>query len=188
MNSKALEKWGLPAVALVFWLSSGAAGNLAAQESTFDWQAASDETARLDPADYYTGRAFKFGDQAGNVHVDIEAQDRVTAEMAPSEEWSEAMRHPELLARVNFRCIREHVTKVTYVCDVAPGRPMTLVFRDERDADRTAVTGFGQSSSNHGTLRKFLSPNDIHIQYYHWSCVENCNPPKYQWVAELKET
>ena len=159
MNSKALEKWGLPAVALVFWLSSGAAGNLAAQESTFDWQAASDETARLDPADYYTGRAFKFGDQAGNVHVDIEAQDRVTAEMAPSEEWSEAMRHPELLARVNFRCIREHVTKVTYVCDVAPGRPMTLVFRDERDADRTAITGFGQSSSNHGTLRQFLACN-----------------------------
>jgi len=188
MNSKALEKWGLPAVALVFWLSSGAAGNLAAQESTFDWQAASDETARLDPADYYTGRAFKFGDQAGNVHVDIEAQDRVTAEMAPSEEWSEAMRHPELLARVNFRCIREHVTKVTYVCDVAPGRPMTLVFRDERDADRTAITGFGQSSSNHGTLRQFLAPNDIHIQYYRWSCVEHCNPPEYQWVAELKET
>ena len=188
MNSKALEKWGMPALALVFWMSSGAAGNLAAQESTFDWQASNDETARLDPADYYTGRVFKFGDQAGNVHVDIEAQDRVTAEMAPSEEWSEAMRHPELLARVNFRCIREHVTKLTYVCDVAPGRPMTLVFRDERDADRTAITGFGQSSSNHGTLRQFLAPNDIHIQYYRWSCVGNCNPPKYQWVAELKET
>lgn len=188
MTSKILEKWGLLTFAVVFWLSSSAAGNLAAQESTFDWQAANDETARLDPADYYTGRVFKFGDQAGNVHVDIEAQDQVTVEMAPTEEWSEAMRHPELLARVNFRCIREHVTKVTYVCDVAPGRPMTLVFRDERDADRTAVTGFGQSSGDHGTVRQFLSPNDIHIRYYRWACVENCNPPKYQWVAELKET
>jgi hypothetical protein len=108
--------------------------------------------------------------------------------MAPSEQWSEAMRHPELLPRVSFRCILEHVTKITYVCNVAPGRPMTLVFRDERNADRTAVTGFSQSSSDHGTAREFLSPNDIHIQYYRWSCVENCNPPKYQWVAELKET
>jgi len=187
MNSRALEKWGLLTFALAFWLSSGAAGNLAAQESTFDWQATNDETARLDPADYQAGRVFKFGDQAGNVHVDIEAQDQITVEMAPYEEWSEAMRHPELLPRVNFRCIREHVTKGTYVCDVAPGRPMTLVFRDERNADRTTVTGLGQSSE-HGTVRQFLSPNDIHIQYYRWACVENCNPPKYQWIAELKET
>ena len=187
MNPKAQEKWGLLTFALVFWLSSGAAGKLAAQESTFDWQPTNDETARLDPADYHTGRVFKFGDQAGNVHVDIEAQDQVTAEMAPSEEWSEAMRHPELLPRVSFRCIREHITKITYVCDVAPGRPMTLVFRDERNPDRNAVTGFTQTSSDHGTLRQFLSPNDIHIQYYRWACVENCNPPKYQWVAELKE-
>jgi hypothetical protein len=188
MNSKLLEKLGLLTFALVFWLSLGAAGTLHAQESTFDWQATNDESARLDPADYYTGRVFKFGDQAGNVHLDIEAQDQVTVEMAPSEQWSEAMRHPELLARVSFRCIREHVTKATYLCNIAPGRPMTLVFRDERDADRTMVTGLGQGSTEHGTVRQFLSPNDIHIQYYRWACVENCNAPKYQWVAELKET
>lgn len=187
MNSKALEKWGLSTFALVFWLCSGAAGNVVAQESTFDWQATSDETARLDPADYHTGRIFKFGDQAGNVHIDIEAQDQVTVEMAPSEQWSEAMRHPELLPRVSFRCIREHVTKVTYVCNVAPGRPMTLVFRDERNPERTAVTAFSDTSSDHGTVRKFLSPNDVHIQYYRWACVENCNPQKFQWVSELKE-
>jgi hypothetical protein len=187
MNSRALQKWGLLTVALVFWLSSGAAGKLAAQESTFDWQVTNNETARLDPADYHTGRIFRFGDQAGNVHIDIEAQDQITVEMAPSEQWSEALRHPELLPHVSFRCIREHVTKVTYVCNVAPGRPLTLVFRDERNGDRTAFTGFSQGSSDHGTVRQFISPNDIHIQYYRWACVENCNAPKYQWVAELKE-
>jgi hypothetical protein len=187
MNSKALEKWGLPALALTFWLSSGAAGRVAAQESTFDWQPTTDETARLDPADYHTGRNFRFGDQAGNVHIDIEAQDQVTVEMAPSEQWSEAMRHPELLPRVSFRCIREHVTKATYVCDVAPGRPMTLIFRDERNPERTAVTAFSDTSTDHGTVREFLSPNDVHIHYYRWACVESCNLPKYQWVGELKE-
>ena len=160
----------------------------AAQESTFDWQATTDETARLDPADYHTGRVFRFGDQAGNVHVDIDAQEQVTVEMAPSEEWSEAMRHPELLPRVSFRCVREHITKITYVCDVAAGRPMTLVLRDERNSDRTTVTGFAETPTDHGTVREVLSPNDIHIQYYRWACVENCNPPKYQWIAELKET
>jgi len=183
-----LEKRALLAIAVVCGLSLCAAPRSAAQESTFDWQATNDETARLDPTDYHTGRVFKFGDQAGNVHVDIDAQEQVTVEMAPSEEWSEAMRHPELLPRVSFRCVREHITKVTYVCDVAAGRPMTLVLRDERNSERTSVTGFSETSIEHGTVREFLSPNDIRIQYYRWSCVENCNPPKYQWIGELKET
>jgi hypothetical protein len=65
---------------------------------------------------------------------------------------------------------------------------MTLVLRDERSGDRTAVTGFGADLSEHGTVREFVSPNDIHIQYYSWVCMENCNPPRYQWVGEIKET
>jgi len=188
MNSKALEKRGSLAFLLVCALSLGAVHTWAAQESTFDWMATSDETARLDPADYYTGRVFKPGDQAGNVHVDIDSQELVTVEMAPAGQWSEAMRHPELLPRVTFRCIHEHVTKTTYTCDVPPGRPMTLVVRDERDSAQTAVTGFAASLSAQGTVREFVAPNELHIQYYRWACVENCNPPRYQWISELKET
>jgi len=188
MNSKLLEKRGLLAFALVFGLSIGVAYASRPQESTFDWLPSSDESPRLDPADYHTGRVFKPGDQAGNVHVDIEAQEPVTVEMAPAEEWSEALRHPELLPRVTFRCVREHVTKTTYICDVAPGHPMTLVLRDERDSAHTAVTAFGATFNDHGTVREFVSPNDIHIQYYRWACVQNCNPPRYQWMSELKET
>lgn len=188
MNPKALQKRALFAFAVICGLSLSAPQPLAAQESTFDWQPANDETARLDPADYHTGRTFRSTDQGGNVHVDIEAQELATVEMAPAEEWSEAMRHPELLPRVTFRCPREHVTKITYVCDVPRGRAMTLVLRDERSGDRTAVTGFGTPLTEHGTVRDFISPNDIHIQYYRWACVENCNPPRYQWVSEVKET
>jgi hypothetical protein len=187
MNSKALKRRSLLAVALTCGLTFGSVRTLGAQESTFDWLAANDESVRLDPADYHTGRVFKPGDQSGNVHVDIEAQEPVTVEMAPAEEWSEALRHPELLPRVNFRCLREHVTKTTYVCNVAPGHPMTLVLRDERNSDQTMVTAFGASLTDHGTVREFVSPNDIHIQYYRWACVENCSPPKYQWITELKE-
>jgi len=187
MNSKLLTKWGLSLFALVFGLSVGAARASGAQESTFDWRATSEESGRLDPADYHTGRVFKPADQGGNVHVDIEAQEAVTVEMAPAEEWSEAIRHPELLPRVAFRCVREHITKATYVCDVAPGHPMTLVVRDERNDERTAVTALGSPHNDHGTVREFLSPNDIRIQYYRWACAENCSPPKYQWISELKE-
>jgi hypothetical protein len=188
MNSKRLDRRGLLAFALIFGLSVGVTLTSHAQESTFDWLPSSDDSPRLDPADYHTGRVFKPGDQAGNVHVDIEAQEPVTVEMAPAEEWSEAVRHPELLPRVTFRCVREHVTKTTYVCDVAPGHPMTLILRDERDSAHTAVTAFGAGFNDHGTVREFVSPNDIHVQYYRWACVQNCNPPRYQWMSELKET
>src|SRR3984893_12622624 len=140
MNSKALKKQGLLAVALVFGLTCGPVRAWSAQESTFDWLAANDESARLDPSNYHTGRVSKRGDQAGNVHVDIDAQEPITVEMAPAEQWSEAIRHPELLPRVSFRCVREHVTTTTYVCNVAPGRPMTLVLRDERNSDQTTAT------------------------------------------------
>jgi hypothetical protein len=188
MNYKVLEREGLLLFALVFGLSVGPFRASAAQESTFDWQATNEESGRLDPADYHTGRVFRPADQAGNVHVDIDAQEAVTVEMAPAEEWSEAIRHPELLPRVTFRCVREHITKATYVCDVSPGHPMTLVLRDERNNERTAVTALGAQLNDHGTVREFLSPNDLRIQYYRWACVENCSPPKYRWISELKET
>jgi hypothetical protein len=188
MRSKALKINGLLALVVTFGLSIAAVRTWGAQESSFDWLAANDEAFRLDPADYHAGRVFKPGDQAGNVHVDIEAQEPVTVQMAPAEQWSEAIRHPELLPRITFRCVREHVTKTTYVCDVASGRPMTLVIRDERNSEQTGVTAFRASLNDHGTVREFLSPNDIHIQYYRWACVENCNPPRFQWISELKES
>src|SRR4029077_17312605 len=188
MKSKILQLGGLLAFTLMCELSLGWARAWAAQESTFDWRTANDETVRLDPADFHMGRVFEPSEEAGNVHVDIDAQEPVTVEMAPAEQWSEAIRHPELLARVSFRCIREHITQATYVCKVPPGRAMTLVLRDERTSDRTTVTALGTALTDHGTVREFISPNDIHIQYYRWACVENCKPPTYQWITELKET
>jgi len=187
MDCKSLQKSGLLVFALFLGFSFLPGATWGAQESTFDWAAADNESIRLDPAGYHTGRVFKSGDQAGNVHVDIDAKTPVTVEMAPNEEWSEALRHPELLPRITFRCIDEHVTNGTFVCKVPPGRPMALVLRDERNNERAAEASFGASHSDHGTVRDFISPNDIHIQYYRWVCAENCNPPQYQWVSELRE-
>jgi hypothetical protein len=194
IDCKLLQKNGLLAVALVSGLTICATGR-AAQEQTFDWQATNDQSVRLDPSGYHTGQVFKSsdpigdqtGDRVGNVHVDIEAQEPITVEMAPTGEWSEALRHPELLPRITFRCIHEHVVKMTYACEVPAGHPMTLVVRDERDGGRTANIGFGAGVDDHGTVRDFVAPNDIHINYYHWVCVENCSPPQYQWTTELRE-
>src|SRR5258707_1034524 len=35
--------------------------------------------------------------------------------------------------------------------------------------------------------RQFKAPNDVHIQYYRWDCVENCVQPEFQWTWQVKE-
>jgi len=193
IDCKLLQKNGLLTIALAFALISGltlCASGRAAQEPTFDWQATNDQAFRLDPSDYHTGQVFKTSDHAGNVHIDIEAQEPITVEMAPTGEWSEALRHPELLPRITFRCVQEHVVKMTYSCEVAAGHPMTLVIRDERDGSRAANVSFGSGGDERGnlggTVRDFVAPNDIHVGYYRWACVQDCPPPQYQWATELK--
>ena len=89
IDCKVLQKNGLLAVAFVSGLAICASGR-AAQEQTFDWQVTNDQSVRLDPSGYHTGQVFKSSDQrVGNVHVDIEAQEPITVEMAPTGEWSE---------------------------------------------------------------------------------------------------
>jgi hypothetical protein len=183
MSCKILKKGSLLVPVVLFGLAL-AAQSSHAQEATFDWISTSEESIRLDPADYHTGQLFNPNDQAGNVHVDIEAQEPVTVEMAPAETWKEANRNPELSPRIAFRCIRQHVLKATYICKVPPARPMVLVLRDERDSVGVTESGFGFGNDLHGTVRDFVSPNDVHIQYYRWSCTEHCNPPKYDWITE----
>src|SRR5258708_2506374 len=41
-----------------------------------------------------------------------------------------------------------------------------------------------QSSS---TPRHFVSPNDVNIQYFRWTCISNCFPPQFQWIQQAKE-
>ena len=84
---------------------------------------------------------------------------------------------------------------------------MTLIIQDERNSpdaavfagmgavlnpydktERAVAMGIatvltGQGSATH----RFQAPNDVHIQYYRWDCVENCIQPEYQWMREVKE-
>jgi hypothetical protein len=84
---------------------------------------------------------------------------------------------------------------------------MTLVIRDERNSPDTAVfAGLGavldpKSKTDRAigegvvaiftgegsATRRFKAPNDVHIQYYRWDCVENCIQPEFQWTRQLKE-
>ena len=84
---------------------------------------------------------------------------------------------------------------------------MTLVIRDERASlDSAVFAGLGAVlesenrvaqtvstgiaavlKSRESAGRRFVSPNDVHIQYYRWDCVENCIQPEFQWSRQIKE-
>jgi hypothetical protein len=138
--------------------------------------------------------------------VDIKAQKPITIFMTPAEDWNLALEHPETIVNLRRICVREHVVETTYVCDMPPGA-MTLIIQDERNSTDAAVfaglgavlksdskvdqaVGVGVATilTGSGSVpRRFVSPNDVHIQYYRWDCVENCIQPEYQWTRQIKE-
>src|SRR5438270_10674900 len=161
-------------------------GSAFAQQRAFDWVRANSEAVQLDPADYHTGRVYHPGADGGNIHVDIHAKQPVTIAMTTPDAWEQAKLHPESAAEVALQCVREHVVSTTFTCQLAPNQPMVLVIHDERTPERAMVTGIAQVLGR-GAARQFISPNEVDIQYYSWSCVQNCIQPEFQWVRLVKE-
>ncbi|PYX80476.1 MAG: hypothetical protein DMG70_23430 [Acidobacteria bacterium] len=157
-----------------------------AQQKVFDWVSANNETVQLDPADYHSGRVYRPGPDGGNIHVGIQAKQPVTIAVMWVDEWRAAQQHPETLGSLNYRCVREHVLSTTYECHLPPERPMVLILHDERNADRAVFTGIG-AVLGRDSMKNFLSPNDVAVQYYSWSCVDHCIQPQYQWIRLVKE-
>ena len=61
------------------------------------------------------------------------------------------------------------------------GRAMGVV-----DAVGAGIAGM-IGRQNNATPRRFVAPNDVHIQYYRWICISNCFPPQFQWIQQAKE-
>jgi hypothetical protein len=201
--------WGILAFSVAFAAALPSFG----QQKVFDWLPANDESVRLDPANYHSGRTYHPGPNGGNMHVDIKSQLPVTIFMADAGEWTQALQHPETIAAVREICPRDHVVETTYTCQL-PAEAMTLVIQDDRTSpDHAVFTGLGSVlDPNNGVVdpsnkveravglgigtilkaqnsagRRFVAPNDVRIQYYRWDCVQNCVQPEYQWIEQIKE-
>jgi hypothetical protein len=177
-----------------------------AQDRVFNWLPANDESVRLDPGNYHTGRTYHPGSSGGGNHVDIKSQKPITIFMTPESDWNAVLNNPRAVVRLRQVCLREHIVDTTYVCDM-PAEPMTLIIRDDRTSldpvvfaglgavldrhdktDRAISTGIAAVLTGQGPVsRRFASPNDVHIQYYRWDCVENCIQPEIQWLTQVKE-
>jgi hypothetical protein len=178
-------------------------------ERVFNWQPGNQEDVRLDPANYHAGQTYHASGDGGNMQVDIKSEQPVTIFLVRSEEWNGALEHPESLNNLQQLCTREHVVETRYSCFVPPVA-MTLVIRDERySPDHAVFAGVGAVldpsnrveravgagitgitavlTERESARRQFKAPNDVHIQYFRWLCVENCVQPEYRWTWQVKE-
>jgi hypothetical protein len=155
------------------------------QDRVFNWTPADSETIPMEPASLHAGRIYHPAAGGGNMHIGIESRFPVTVAMAWADEWSNAMQHPEAPANFSFLCLKEHAVSTIYECHLPSERPMILTIRDERKPERTVVTTIGAILGP--GVRQFISPNDLHIQYYSWSCVNNCIQPEFHWRRIVKE-
>src|SRR6266481_1506903 len=148
------------------------------------WTAANSETIPLEPASLHAGRVYSPAVGGGDMHVQIDSRYPVTVAMAWADEWNAAMR-PGAPANFSFLCLKEHVTSTIYECHLPSERPMIITFHDERRPERPVVSTIGAILGP--GVRQFISPNDLHIQYFSWSCVNNCVLPCFEWRRILNE-
>lgn len=156
-----------------------------AQDRVFDWTPANSQTIPMEPASLNAGRVYHPAAGGGDMHVGIEARYPVTVAMAWADEWNNAVQHPDAPANLSFFCVEEHVTSTIYQCHLSSERPMIITFRDERKPEKPVVATIGAILGP--AVQQFISPNDLHIQYYSWTCVDNCVQPEFHWRRIVKE-
>ena len=139
----------------------------------------------MEPATWHGGRVYHPGAGGGNMHVGIESRYPVTVAMTWADEWNNSMQHPEAPVDFKLLCLKEHVTSTIFECHLPSERPMIITFRDERKPEKADVQAIGVILGP--GARQFISANDLHIQYYSWSCVDNCILPEFHWRRILNE-
>jgi hypothetical protein len=164
---------------------------LQAQQKTFDWIAQNPSSYRIGPG-YHSGVALynPHGMEAIHVRVDIDAHQPVTLGVVRLEDWDKAVRNPGLLSRLDYACLTEEVTHISYSCNFYPSNvARVVVVRDARPTERNIIAGVATSSSfvQNGLSATFA--NNVHVTPYYWECVNHCDlpdPPQFAWV-ERKE-
>ena len=151
----------------------------------FDWTPANNETIPMEPASFHAGRVYHPAAGGGNMHVQIDTRYPVTVAMTWADEWNNAMQHPDAPMDFTLFCVKEHVVNTIYECHLPSERPMIITFHDERKPEKPVVSAIGAILGP--GVRQFISPNDLHIQYYAWNCVDNCILPEFHWRRIVNE-
>jgi len=175
----------LAITALLFCTFAAAANAGINDNRVFDWTPANSETIPLEPASLHAGRVYHPAAGGGNMHVSIDSRYPVTVAMTWADEWSAAMQNPNAPVNFEFLCIKEHVTSTIYECHLPSERPMIITFHDERKPEKPAVSAISVILGP--AAQQFIPSNALHIQYYSWTCVDNCIQPNFEWRRILNE-
>ena len=164
-----------------------------AQQKAFDWVRDNDELVRLTPGLRQKTHLYNPG-HGGNIKLDVTAQKPVTVAVVQRRDWDDAAQDPQASYRpavmdsLQYRCVQEHVLSTTYSCYLpASDDSVALILRDEREFDHAVLAGVGEALHVPQAANAFGSANEVRLQYYRWSCVENCYPPQFRGVRLAKE-
>jgi hypothetical protein len=158
---------------------------IAQDNRVFNWTPANSETVPMEPASLHGGRIYHPAAGGGNMHVVVESRYPTTVAMVWADEWNAAVQHPDAPVNFEFLCLKEHVTNTIYECHLPSERPMIITFRDERRPEKPVVSTI--SAILGPAAQPFIPTSGVHIQYYTWSCVDNCVQPCFEWRRILNE-
>ncbi len=116
---------------------------LHAQQKTFDWVRQSPDSYRIGPG-YHSGVAVykPQGWEAIHVRLDLAAREPVSVGVVRLEDWNNAIRNPGDLAKLDYACLTESVTRVSFSCNFyASSTARVVVVRDSRQTEHPVVTG-----------------------------------------------
>ena len=163
---------------------------LQAQQKSYDWIPQTPDSFRIGPG-YHSGVAVynPHGWEAIHVRLDIAARQPVSVGVVRLEDWNNAVHNPEMLPKLDYACLTEGVTHISYSCNFyASYTSRVVVVRDSRGTERPIVTGAAAPFVRYGVNELFA--NDVRVTPYHWGCVSNCDlpdPPQFAWVDLRKE-
>ncbi|HEU4414178.1 MAG TPA: hypothetical protein VFT65_05295 [Candidatus Angelobacter sp.] len=160
------------------------------QQKTYDWVPQEPHSYRIGPG-YASGVAVYTprGAEAIHVRLDVEARQPFSVGVVRLEDWNHAVRNPDRLSRLDYACLTEEVTQISYSCNFyADSEARVVVVRDARSTDHPVVTGVAAPFVQNGVNQVFA--NDIRVTSYRWSCVSHCDqpdPPQFAWVNLSKD-
>ena len=164
-----------------------------AQQRVFNWVTDNNDVVRLAPGMRQKTRLYSPG-QGGDIKLQLTAHRPVTVAVVPASEWDNATQDPqaifraEVMDRLHYTCIQQHVTNITYSCTLpASADSMALIVRDERTGDRAVLAGITHVLGMPHAAEAFAPSNDVQLQYYRWGCVEYCAPSEFRGFRLAKE-
>jgi hypothetical protein len=155
------------------------------QQKNYAFVPQAPETFRIGPG-FHRGVAVYSprGWEALHLRLEIDSQQPVSVGVVRLEDWDHAAHNPEALVRLDYACLTEGVSHISFSCNFYPGdTSRVVVVRDTRSADRPVITGAAVPFARYAVNE--VSANDVRVTAYRWECVGNCDlpdPPRLSWV------